>query len=114
MPFSGCCSVPVQVISANTADAEVKQKAAQEKEAALSVESVQIAKDKEEAEQALSEAIPALEDAAAALNDLKKDDITEIRSFAKPHMLVQRVSKDGTAGAGSTCFLNGSPHTHAS
>jgi len=36
---------------------------------------VQIAQDKTEAEQALSEAIPALEDAAAALNDLKKDDI---------------------------------------
>lgn len=81
----------VQVISTNTADAETKQKAAQEKEAALSVESVQIAQDKEEAEQALSEAIPALEEAAAALNDLKKDDITEIRSFAKPHIAVQKV-----------------------
>jgi dynein heavy chain len=86
------CVVLHQVISTNTADAETKQKAAQEKEATLQVESVQIAKDKEEAEQALSEAIPALEDAAAALNDLKKDDITEIRSFAKPHILVQRVS----------------------
>jgi dynein heavy chain len=89
-----CCGVvccAAQVISTNTADAETKQKAAQEKEATLQVESVQIAKDKEEAEQALSEAIPALEDAAAALNDLKKDDITEIRSFTKPHILVQRV-----------------------
>lgn len=85
------CLIHLQVISASTADAETKQKAAQDKEAALQVESVQIAKDKEEAEQALSEAIPALEDAAAALNDLKKDDITEIRSFAKPHILVQRV-----------------------
>jgi dynein heavy chain len=82
-----------QVISTNTADAEAKQKAAQEKEAALSVESVQIAADKKEAEQALTEAIPALEEAAAALNDLKRDDITEIRSFAKPPMLVQRVSE---------------------
>jgi dynein heavy chain len=83
----------LQVISVNTADAETKQKSAQEKEAALQVESLQIAQDKEEAEQALSEAIPALEEAAAALNDLKRDDITEIRSFAKPHVLVQRVSK---------------------
>jgi hypothetical protein len=82
----------LQVISVNTADAETKQKSAQEKEAALQVESLQIAQDKEEAEQALSEAIPALEEAAAALNDLKRDDITEIRSFAKPHVLVQRVS----------------------
>lgn len=80
----------------NTADAEAKQKAAQEKEAALQVESLQIAQDKEAAEQALSEAIPALEDAAAALNDLKRDDITEIRSFAKPHVLVQRVSYQRT------------------
>jgi len=40
---------------------------------------------------ALEAAIPALEEAAEALNDLKKDDITEIRSFAKPHILVQKV-----------------------
>lgn len=50
--------------------------------------------EKVEAEQALSEAIPALEEAAAALNDLKRDDITEIRSFAKPHILVQKVCAD--------------------
>lgn len=81
----------MQVIAARTADAEAKQKAAQEKEATLNVESAAIAVDKADAEQALSEAIPALEDAAAALNDLKRDDITEIRSFAKPHVLVQRV-----------------------
>ncbi|WIA10356.1 hypothetical protein OEZ85_010548 [Tetradesmus obliquus] len=85
------CNQLLEVISVNTADAETKQKSAQEKEAALQVESLQIAQDKEEAEQALSEAIPALEEAAAALNDLKRDDITEIRSFAKPHVLVQRV-----------------------
>lgn len=44
-----------------------------------------------EAEAALEEAIPALEDAARALADLRKEDITEIRSFAKPHQLVQKV-----------------------
>ena len=53
--------------------------------------------EKVEAEQALSEAIPALEEAAAALNDLKRDDITEIRSFAKPHILVQKVGVAGQA-----------------
>ncbi len=62
--------------------------------------------EKVEAEQALSEAIPVLEEAAAALNDLKRDDITEIRSFAKPHMLVQkvggcRVGSDGCMSAWS-------------
>ena len=44
-----------------------------------------------QAEQALEDALPALEAAAEALNNLKKDEITEIRSFAKPHILVQKV-----------------------
>lgn len=56
------------------------------------MEADNIAVEKAEAEAALAEAIPVLEEAAAALNDLKKDDITEIRSFAKPHVLVQKVS----------------------
>jgi len=55
------------------------------------VTSAEIAVEKGEAEVALEAAIPALEEAAEALNDLKKDDITEIRSFAKPHILVQKV-----------------------
>ena len=54
--------------------------------------SEEISVEKAEAEVALEAAIPALEEAAQALNDLKKDDITEIRSFAKPHILVQKVS----------------------
>lgn len=53
--------------------------------------SAEIAIEKGEAEVALEAAIPALEEAAETLNDLKKDDITEIRSFAKPHILVQKV-----------------------
>lgn len=57
----------------------------------MQVSSAEISIEKKEAEVALEAAIPALEEAAAALNDLKKDDITEIRSFAKPHVLVQKV-----------------------
>lgn len=82
-----------QSISTNTIEVEGKQKTAQEKEEYLKVESERIAIEKTEAEAALEAAIPALEEAAAALNDLKKDDITEIRSFAKPHILVQKVLK---------------------
>ena len=63
--------------------------------AALQVSSAEIAIEKGEAEVALEAAIPALEEAAEALNDLKKDDITEIRSFAKPHILVQKVLSHG-------------------
>jgi hypothetical protein len=59
--------------------------------------------EKVEAEQALSEAIPALEEAAAALNDLKRDDITEIRSFAKPHILVQKVCVSGGCASWDGC-----------
>ena len=47
---------------------------------------------KREAEEGLSAALPALESAAEALQNLKKDDITEIRSFAKPHELVCSLS----------------------
>ena len=44
-----------------------------------------------EAEDALAEALPALEAARLALDDLDKNDVTEIRSFAKPPKAVQVV-----------------------
>ena len=68
------------------------------------VSSEEISVEKKEAEVALEAAIPALEEAAEALNDLKKDDITEIRSFAKPHILVQKVCTSPAC----SCFQSGS------
>ncbi|KAL8575827.1 Dynein heavy chain 10, axonemal [Nucella lapillus] len=44
-----------------------------------------------EAEEALQQALPALEAARLALDDLDKSDVTEIRSFAKPPKAVQTV-----------------------
>ena len=44
-----------------------------------------------DAEDALAEALPALEAARIALDDLDKNDVTEIRSFAKPIKAVQTV-----------------------
>ena len=44
-----------------------------------------------EAEEALAEALPALEQARLALDDLDKNDVTEIRSFATPPKPVQTV-----------------------
>merc|ERR1719271_1515139 len=85
----------LEEIAVSTTKAEDRQKAAGEKEAQLEVESVKIADEKAEAEAALEEALPALEEAAQALNDLKKDDITELRSFAKPHQLGQDVCLGG-------------------
>ena len=43
------------------------------------------------AEEALSEALPALEQARLALDTIEKSDITEVRSFAKPPQVVQQV-----------------------
>ena len=83
--------VMLEEIAESTEKAEKRQVEATEKEASLEIESVKIAEDKAEAEAALEEALPALEEAAQALSDLKKDDITELRSFAKPHPLVQDV-----------------------
>ncbi|GLI59150.1 hypothetical protein VaNZ11_000978 [Volvox africanus] len=85
------CNELLEIISTNTVEVEAKAKAAGEKEAQLKIDAEQISVEKAEAEAALEEAIPALEEAAAALQDLSKDHITEIRSFAKPHDMVQKV-----------------------
>ncbi|KAF0719904.1 Aste57867_701 [Aphanomyces stellatus] len=50
-----------------------------------------INKEKEEADAALLEALPAVEAAAQALQDLSKSDLTEIKSFASPPALVMSV-----------------------
>jgi dynein heavy chain len=57
----------------------------------LESQNIQIAKDKAEAEVALAEALPALEEARLALANLSASEITEIRSFAKPPKEVQKV-----------------------
>jgi dynein heavy chain len=87
------CNELIDVISTNTATVVSKQTIAQEKQIDLSAQSEVITREKAEAEIALADAIPALEAAAEALNSLKKDDITEIRSFAKPNIYVQKVTE---------------------
>ena len=46
--------------------------------------SVIIERESKKAELALGEALPALEAAAAALENLNKDDISELKAFANP------------------------------
>ena len=48
-----------------------------------------IAREKGKADAALEEAIPALEMAESALANLHKEDITEVKNFAKPPALTQ-------------------------
>lgn len=44
-----------------------------------------------EAQKNLDQALPALEEAIKALNSLKKDDISEVKSFQNPPQAVQTV-----------------------
>eukprot|EP00960_Hanusia_phi_P039624 753955-Hanusia_phi.AAC.6 len=78
-------------IEANTEDAVAKQEFATAKEKELDIMKQKIAEQKEDAESQLAYAMPALQEAAEALNNLRKDDITEIRSFAKPAPFVAAV-----------------------
>jgi dynein heavy chain len=87
------CNEMLETISVNTKEATEKQEAAAKTEEELGVKSVEIAEQKAIAEEKLGAAMPALEEAAAALNDLSKDDVTEIKNFAKPHVLVQGVAE---------------------
>ena len=85
------CNKLLEVIAVNTQAAEEKKTLAEKKEVELDGQLVQIAKDKEEAEAALAEALPALENARLALANLSSTELTEIRSFAKPPKEVQKV-----------------------
>jgi len=76
-------------ITASSKEAEEKQIVAAEKEKQIAIDSVEIAATKAEAEAALEEALPALAEAAEALNDLKKEDITELKGFNNPNILVK-------------------------
>ncbi len=79
--------------STNTATVVSKQTIAQKKQIDLSAQSDVITREKVEAKIALADAILALEAVVEALNSLKKDDITKIRSFAKPNIYVQKVNQ---------------------
>ncbi|KAI9102678.1 dynein heavy chain and region D6 of dynein motor-domain-containing protein [Phlyctochytrium arcticum] len=85
------CNRLLEVITSSTKEAEEKKELAEKKESELDTQNTQIAKDKEEAEAALAEALPALEEARLALQNLSSSEITEIRSFAKPPKEVQKV-----------------------
>ena len=68
-----------------------KQKGAETKAVMIEEQSKIIAVEKKDAEESLAEALPALEAARKALEDLDKGDVTEIKSFAKPPPAVQTI-----------------------
>lgn len=52
---------------------------------------MQISLLQQEAQKNLDQALPALEEAIKALNSLKRDDISEVKSFQNPPQAVQTV-----------------------
>lgn len=83
----------LEEIASKTTEAESKKKLALGKSKEIEVQSKIIGKEKKEAEDALVLAMPALEAARSALDELDKNDVTEIRSFAKPPEVVQKVGE---------------------
>ncbi|ELU10552.1 hypothetical protein CAPTEDRAFT_221643 [Capitella teleta] len=88
---TAACETLLAEISSGTEMATQKKKMAINKGKEIEVQSKVIAVEKKDAEDALAEALPALEAARLALDDLDKNDVTEIRSFAKPPKPVQTV-----------------------
>ena len=66
-------------------EAQIKQKEAEEQAKVISVE-------KAKADEALQEALPAVEAAAAALDNLDKADLTELAAFATPDPKIVKVT----------------------
>ena len=71
--------------------ADASQKEAEIKQVAAAEQATMIESEKAKADEALMEALPAVEAAAAALENLEKKDLDEIKNFAKPPVPVMNV-----------------------
>jgi dynein heavy chain len=81
----------IEVITEKTTIATAAEKDANEKKAAAEISAAEIAVSKAEADEALGLAMPAVEAAAEALNNIKRDDLTELKMFKSPPPLVAKV-----------------------
>ncbi|EDO35852.1 predicted protein [Nematostella vectensis] len=90
---SEACEKLLVEIQRATQQANEKKEMAIGKKKEIAEQNKVIVVEKTEAEEALAAALPALEEAKLALQDLDKSDVTEIRSFAKPPRAVQMVSE---------------------
>ncbi|XP_072163343.1 dynein axonemal heavy chain 10-like [Diadema setosum] len=88
---NAACEKLLAEITSRTSQATEKKEFAVAKGKDIEEQSVVIKAEKAEAEEALAEAMPALEAAREALSDLDKSSVTEIRAFAKPPKAVQMV-----------------------
>ncbi len=81
----------MEVISRESAEADKVKQVVSKEEAAASHEAATVKAIKDECEADLSEAMPLLEGAIAALNTLKPADITEVKGMKSPPGGVKRV-----------------------
>ncbi|XP_015260407.1 PREDICTED: dynein heavy chain 10, axonemal [Cyprinodon variegatus] len=88
---SKACATLLENITINKSEAEDKRSMANKKAKEIEEQNKVLAVEKKEAENSLAEALPELESARHALQELKKSDVAEIRSFAKPPKQVQVV-----------------------
>ncbi|XP_052801261.1 dynein axonemal heavy chain 10-like isoform X3 [Mya arenaria] len=88
---TAACEVMLKEIASGTKRATEKKKLAEAKGKEIVEQNKIIEVEKRDAEESLAAALPALEAARIALDDLDKSDVTEIRSFAKPPRAVQTV-----------------------
>lgn len=87
--FSSLRNAHIYLCMAATEKVMKKKKEAMEKSTEVEQNRKQITVEQEEAEEALRQAMPELENARLALDTLSKKDITEVRSFANPPEPVQ-------------------------
>ncbi|VDM32164.1 unnamed protein product [Hydatigera taeniaeformis] len=87
------CEELMREIEESTKAATIKKTEAQAKSIEVAAQQKVITKEKGEAEDALAEALPALEAAKRALDELEKADVTEFRAFATPPKPVQLVGE---------------------
>nr|XP_039267660.1 dynein heavy chain 10, axonemal-like [Styela clava] len=85
------CEMLLEDITNKREVATEKKELASAKATEIEEQNKIIAVEKLDAEESLAEAMPALEAARLALQDLDKSDVTEIRSFAKPPKAVQTI-----------------------
>lgn len=85
------CNELIDLIQENNEQVTAKALAVKAKEAELSAAQDQILIQKGEAEEALAEALPALERAEGAVRELNPREINELRTMARPPEAVQKV-----------------------
>ena len=90
----------LKTVTREKADAQKVREITQKEEQKVSVKAAEVKAVKDDAQADLDKALPALAKALKSLDALDKKDISEVKSFAKPHQSVQTVME-------AVCILMG-------